>query len=134
MDRIILSGIEAYAYGGVTAAEQQIGQRYRVHLTMEANLSAPGRSDALADTIHYGHVHAAVIEALRGRPFNLIEAAAERIAQQVLQDFPVESVTVMLEKLLPPIDGVVASAAVEITRRSAPRQPEEKETGHDEPD
>jgi dihydroneopterin aldolase len=127
MDRIILRGIEAYAYGGVTDAERQIGQRYRVEIMMEADLSAAKMSDAIEDTIHYGEVHAAVIETLRARPFNLIEAAADRIARRILDGFPVQSVTVRLEKLLPPIDGVVASAAVEMTRRSAAGQPEDKE-------
>lgn len=113
----MLSDIEVYAYGGVTEAERQIGQRYRVQVVLDADLSAAGASDALADTIHYGHVYEAVAEALRGRPFNLIEAAAERVARGILARFPVEAATIRLEKLLPPIDGVVASAAVEITRR-----------------
>ena len=47
----------------------------------------------------------------------LDRVAVERIAQQVLEAFPIESVTVRLQKLLPPIDGTVASAGVEITRR-----------------
>jgi dihydroneopterin aldolase len=116
MDRIMLDGIEVYAYGGVTESERRIGQRYRVHISMQTDISAAAQSDALADTIHYGEVHAAVVRALRERPFNLIEAAADRIARAVLQAFPVESVTVRLEKLLPPIDGIVATAAVELTR------------------
>jgi dihydroneopterin aldolase len=56
------------------------------------------------------------VASLRSRPFNLLESAADRIATVVLERFPVERVTVRLAKLLPPIDGVVASAAVEITR------------------
>jgi dihydroneopterin aldolase len=54
---------------------------------------------------------------MREQPFNLIESAADRVAGAVLAGFPVSQVTVRLAKLLPPIDGVVASAAVEITRR-----------------
>jgi len=117
VDRIILSGIEVYAYGGVTPAEREIGQRYRVSVAMETDLTAAASSDALADTIHYGEVYETVETALRERPFNLIEAAAERAARRILDRFPVESATIRLEKLLPPIDGVIAAAAVEITRR-----------------
>jgi dihydroneopterin aldolase len=116
MDRIILSGIEVYAYGGVTEAERRIGQRYRVTVTMETDLSWAGRSDAIEDTVHYGEVHDVVVDALRQKSFNLLEAAAERIAVRLIAEFRVESVAIRLEKLLPPIDGVVASAAVEISR------------------
>ncbi len=116
MDKIILSGIEFYAFGGVTEAERQIGQRYRAHVEMTIDLSRAAHSDSIADTIHYGQVYETVVHTAREQPFNLLESAAERIAQQILGRFPTQQVIVCLEKLLPPIDGVVASAAVEITR------------------
>lgn len=116
MDRIILSGIEFYAYGGVTDAEKQIGQRYRAQVELFADLSPAARSDDVSDTIHYGQVYEAVVAMSREQPFNLIEFAAGRIADRLLELFPAERATVRLEKLLPPIDGVVASAAVEISR------------------
>lgn len=116
-DRIVLSGIEIYAHGGVTEAERGIGQRYRVDLELHLDLAQPGHSDALGDTISYADVHDVAVRVIRDRPFNLIEAAAQRVATAVLDGFPVRTVTVRLAKLLPPIDGVVASAAVEITRR-----------------
>jgi dihydroneopterin aldolase len=118
-DRILLFGVEAYAYGGVTEAERQIGQRYRLDLELNLDLSRPGASDDLNDTVSYADVQRHAVEALRSRPFNLIESAATRIAGVLLDAFPVDGVTVRLHKLLPPIDGVVASAGVEISRRRA---------------
>jgi 7,8-dihydroneopterin aldolase/epimerase/oxygenase len=116
VDRIILAGIECYAHGGVSAAEKEVGQRYRVDLELGVDTRPAASSDAIEDAVHYGHVHDAVVASLRSRPFSLLESAADRIATVVLERFPVERVTVRLAKLLPPIDGVVASAAVEITR------------------
>ncbi len=116
MDKIILSGIEVYAHGGVTAAEKEIGQRYRVGVEMSIDLTAAARNDSIADTIHYGEVYETVIAIMRERSFNLLESVTSRIAEVLLQRFALEQVTVRLEKLLPPIDGVVASAAVEISR------------------
>lgn len=116
MDRIILSGIELYAFGGVSEAERQIGQRYQVDVELHLDLAKPGRTDALADTVNYAEVHASTVRALRERPFNLIEHGAARMVESLLQRFPVDAVTVRLRKLQPPIDGVVASAGVEITR------------------
>lgn len=48
---------------------------------------------------------------------DLIERAAERVAEAVLADFPVEAVTVLLKKPRAPIAADFAYVAVEITRR-----------------
>jgi dihydroneopterin aldolase len=116
VDAIILSGIECFAHGGVSSSEREVGQRYRIDLELAADTRPAAVSDSIEDAIHYGHVHDAAVRSLRSRPFNLLESAADRIAASILEQFPVERVTVRLSKLLPPIDGVVASAAVEITR------------------
>jgi dihydroneopterin aldolase len=113
---MVLAGIEVFAHGGVSAAEKEIGQRYRVDVTLELDLTRPSKTDALEDTIDYGLVHAAVVETLRAGAFNLLETAASRIVDRLLDEYPIDRAVVRLEKLLPPIDGVVASAAVEIAR------------------
>lgn len=117
VDRIILTGVETYAYGGVTEGERAIGQRYRLSIELVVDLSRAAQSDRVEDTVSYADVHAVAVSALRERPFNLIECAAGRVADEILGRFPVTEVSVRLAKLLPPIDGVVAEAAVEITRR-----------------
>ncbi|HLJ67614.1 MAG TPA: dihydroneopterin aldolase [Chloroflexota bacterium] len=115
----MLNGIEFYAYGGVTEEERRIGQRYRADVVMELDLQPAMSSDAIEDTIHYGRVCELVVDAARRRPFKLIEGAAGRIVERLLEESAATRVTVRLAKLLPPIDGVVASAAVEITRSRA---------------
>lgn len=120
MDRIILAGIEVYAFGGVSEAERSIGQRYRIDLEVDLDLSLPARTDRVQDTVSYADMHAVVVEVMRERPFHLIESAAGRIAERILEHFSADTVQVRLAKLHPPIDGVVASAAVEITRRREP--------------
>lgn len=115
-DRIVVSGIEVYAYGGVTEGERHIGQRYRLDLELAFDTAPAGRSDDLNDTVSYAAAHDLAVAAMRERPFNLVEAAAERVAQALLRELPVGAVRVRLVKLLPPVDGVVAAAGVEITR------------------
>jgi dihydroneopterin aldolase len=119
-DRIILSGIQFYAWGGVTEQERAIGQSYRLDLQLVTDLTVAGEKDAIEDTVHYGQVHDLAVRSVRAASFKLLESAASRIAAEVLREFPVESVTVRLAKLHPPIDGVVAEAAVEITRTHGP--------------
>ena len=38
MDKIRIQGIETYAHGGVSPAEQEVGQRYRVNVQLELDL------------------------------------------------------------------------------------------------
>jgi dihydroneopterin aldolase len=121
MDRIILSGIEVYAYGGVSDTERRVGQHYSVDVSLELDLGPAARTDAIEHTVHYGHVHDTVVETIRESPFNLLENVAARIADRILRRFPADVVTIRIQKLLPPIDGVVASAAVELSRRRSPR-------------
>jgi dihydroneopterin aldolase len=115
-DRILLTGVQTYAYGGVSEEERHVGQRYQLDLELWLDLSRAGESDDLADTVSYAEVHDAAVGVMRRAPFSLIEFAAARVADGILDSFPVEGVTVRLTKLSPPIDGVVEGASVEITR------------------
>jgi dihydroneopterin aldolase len=119
-DRILLSGVELFAHGGVTEEERRVGQRYRLDVELRLPLSAAAASDNLSETVSYAEVHDLSVSAIRERPFNLIESAAERVASVLLERFPVEGVTIRLTKLAPPVDGVVAGAAVEIVRDRRP--------------
>jgi dihydroneopterin aldolase len=117
-DRIILKGIQFYGYHGVPDAEQETGHRYEVDVTLEADLAGAAAGDDVAQTIDYGTVAQDVIALGTGRQFRLIEALAGALAEYTLQSQPrVDSVTVCVKKLLPPIAGVVEYAAVEFTRR-----------------
>ncbi|MGI8968302.1 MAG: dihydroneopterin aldolase, partial [Chloroflexota bacterium] len=107
MDHILLTGIEAFAWGGISAGERETGQRYRLDLDLHLDLAAAGVADDLSLTVSYAQVHDAAVAVLRERPFQLIESAAERIAARLLARFAVDEVTVRVTKLLPPIDGIV---------------------------
>ncbi len=117
-DRIILEGMRFYGFHGVNPEERVLGQEYLVDLTVEMDLGRAGRSDRLDDTISYARIYRAVREVMEGEPRNLLEAAAQSIADRVLSEFPVDSVVVRVKKPHPPIRGsVIESATVEIFRR-----------------
>ena len=117
-DRIVLEGMRFYGFHGVNPEERALGQEYLVDLTVELDLGRAGRSDHLKDTISYARIYRAVREVMEGEPRNLLEAAAQSIADRVLSDFPVESVSVRVKKPHPPIRGsIIEYATVEIFRR-----------------
>ena len=80
-----------FGYHGVHPEERMLGQRFVVDLQVYLDLRAPGRSDALQDTISYSDLHRIAKAVVEGEPHNLLESVAEAIAQQVLDSFSAEA-------------------------------------------
>ena len=117
MDRIVLEGMQFYGFHGVNAEEKSLGQPYVVDLAVEMDLSIPGKSDRLEDTVSYTHLYRSVRKVIEGESRNLLEAAAENVAIRILDEFPVKAVQVRVKKPRPPIKGsLVENAVVEIYR------------------
>ena len=117
-DRIVLEGMQFYGFHGVNPEEQALGQSYLVDLAVELDLTPAGRSDRLDDTVSYTHLYRAVQSVMEGESRNLLETAAQAIADQVLAQFPVDAVSVSVKKPRPPVRGsVIEHAMVEIYRR-----------------
>ena len=116
-DRIVLEGMQFYGFHGVNAEEKSLGQPYVVDLGVEMDLSIPGKSDRLEDTVSYTHLYRSVRKVIEGESRNLLEAAAENVAIRILDEFPVKAVQVRVKKPRPPIKGsLVENAVVEIYR------------------
>lgn len=118
MDKIMIRGLRVFAYHGVNPEEKEKGQPFELDITLEADLRRPrGESDALPDTINYAKVSKLVLRTMLAQKDNLIERAASRVAEAILQEFPVSAVTVLLKKPRAPIAADFDYVAVEITRR-----------------
>ncbi len=116
-DRIIIKGMQFYGFHGVNPEERTLGQPYEVDLEVELDLRPAGRSDNLEDTVSYTKLYRVAQGVMEGQPKSLLEAAAETIAQQTLEQFPVNAVRVRVRKPRPPIRGSSSDhAGVEIHR------------------
>jgi dihydroneopterin aldolase len=110
-DCIILRGLVFYGYHGVNPEEQKLGQRFRVDLTLWADLQTAAASDDLADTISYAAVYEQVRAILEGPPSRLLEHVAGRIGQAMLAEPRVARVRVRILKLDPPIRAMATGTA-----------------------
>ena len=88
-DWIRLRGMTFYAYHGVLASEQELGQRFEVDVEMRLNLKPAGQSDDLDATVDYTRVYQIVREIVQGQSFKLLERLAETIANAYKGGFPV---------------------------------------------
>jgi 7,8-dihydroneopterin aldolase/epimerase/oxygenase len=118
MDKIFVNQMEFYGYHGVFPEETRLGQRFVVDLMVLVDLKKAGETDELEHSVNYGELFQVCKEIVEGKPYKLVEAIAEKIAESVLKQFNlVSEVTIKVIKPDPPIPGHYRSVAVEITRR-----------------
>jgi len=115
-DVIELTGIRALGTIGVLAEERERAQPFEVDLSIEVDLRAAGRTDALEDTIDYARPVAIVTAVIERGGYQLLERVAQRIADDILQIDGVKVVDVVVRKLRPPLPHDLASSAVRIRR------------------
>lgn len=116
MDRILLNGLAFFGRHGCHAAERELGQKFLVDIELECDLAAAGASDALEDTVDYVAIYNAAREIMEGKPAQLLESLAQRIADFALQDERVQSAWVRIRKPHVAIPGPLEYLGVEISR------------------
>ncbi|MFX3624180.1 MAG: dihydroneopterin aldolase [Ectobacillus sp.] len=117
MDKISVHEMEFYGYHGVFPEENKLGQRFKVDLTVELDLRKAGASDELAHSVNYAELYNVCKRIVEGKPYKLIEAVAEKIAADILIQYPlIQRCTIKVIKPDPPIPGHYREVAVEIMR------------------
>jgi len=112
---IEVRGLELRGFHGALEEEQREGQRFLFDVTVVAH-DAGVRSDQLADTVDYTAVVARIREISDGRRFNLIEALAATIADDLLERFPVSRVRVRVRKPEVQLDAPAEYTAATVER------------------
>jgi len=103
---------------GVLPHEREVPQPFEVDVEMGLDLRAAGESDDLDDTVNYAEVYDVVSTVLTVARKYLIEAIAEKIADDLLRDFDsLRWVRVTVHKPTAPIDGIFSDVGVTILRR-----------------
>lgn len=115
---IEVQGLELTGFHGATPDERKKGQRFLFDVWLVAH-DAGIRTDQLADTIDYTQVVACVREISDSHRFNLIEALAAAIADEIVERFDVSRVRVKVRKPEVQLEAPAehTSATVERARR-----------------
>jgi 7,8-dihydroneopterin aldolase/epimerase/oxygenase len=91
-----LEGLEVFGHHGATEEEQERGRTLLYDLRLEVSDAA--LSDRLEEAVDYDEVAAVVREVSGGRRFNLLEALAAAVADEISERFDVERVRVRVRK------------------------------------
>jgi dihydroneopterin aldolase len=118
-DRIEIRGLRLLGTHGVLAEERSRPQPFEVDVDMALSTAAAGASDDLTDTVDYAEVVGRVSAVVDGpTSYLLLEALAAAMADEVLAaDSRIESVTLSVRKLQPPLPADLSTVGVRITRR-----------------
>lgn len=117
VDVIELRGLQVVGICGALPEERERAQPLEIDLDVEADLSAAGWSDDLADTIDYGALCDVVTAVVSEGEPQLLEHLAAKIAGAVINvDARVLAVTVSVRKLRPPVPHALATSGVRIRR------------------
>ena len=116
-DAISITGLEFYAYHGASDQEQRVGHRYRVDARLTVDTRPAAASDRLSDTVNYAAIAERIVQVGTGAQYRLLEALAGRLVAVIFAEFPsVQEITLRVQKVCPPMNAIVASVGVEITR------------------
>lgn len=117
MDEIRIDNLEVYGGHGVHADEKRTGQPFFVNAVLYTDIRQAGETDELTHTTHYGQVCRLIHKLLREKKYDLLEAAAEHTAEQILLQFPrVVSLDLEIRKPRAPIGLPFDSVSVKIHR------------------
>ena len=97
---------------GVHDWEREIEQTLVFAVDMAADVAKAAASDHISDALDYSAVAQTVTDVVTQGEFQLIETAAERVARQLLADYPLGWVRVEVAKPLSR-DGYTAAVTVE---------------------
>lgn len=113
---IELENMEFQAFHGCYPLERVVGNRFRVSVSIEADLSLAARTDQVADTINYLDVFETV-RAQMEIESHILEHVCTRIIEAIYARFPLsQKVKVKLSKMAPPLGGKIERVSVTIEK------------------
>jgi len=118
MDRMYIKDLQVYGFHGVNQEEKNMGQRFLISLELFISLNEAGESDDLDKTVNYAELCCGVEEEFKKEKYDLIETAAEKVAQFILLNHKlINRVKVKIKKPWAPIGKPLDYAAIEVDRK-----------------
>ena len=117
MDRINIKNLEVFAWHGVAAEENVLGQMFVISAALYMDLRKAGNSDDLDNSIDYCRVCREITGFVGGNTFSLIETVAEKLAEKLLIDNRgLKRIWLEIKKPQAPIGAHLETVSVEIER------------------
>ena len=118
MDKILIRNLKIFAYHGVMEEEKANGQYFIFDIDAIVDISEPCESDSVEDTVNYALMVEQITKTFTSQKDDLIERAAQRVAQELFVSFDkISELRILLKKPDAPIDADFDWVGVEIHRK-----------------
>jgi len=114
MITVEVRGLRLFGRHGIHAQEKENGQDFL--FDVELDVGERGSSDRLEDAVDYRNVALTVAEVSDARSFDLLEALATAVADELLHRFAPERVVVRVVKPAVKPGGLDGTAGVSVSR------------------
>lgn len=117
MDEIRIDNLMVRAFHGVYDDEKEKGQRFYINAVLYTDTRTAGVTDELEASTDYGQVCSTIGKSMTRKNYNLIETAAEHVAEDILTGFPlIKAVDIEIRKPEAPVPMEFESISVKIHR------------------
>ena len=114
MAKLVIEGMEFFAFHGCYKEEQQSGGNFSVDVQVDLPGEDTGKTDELEDTVNYEDVYR-ITKEIMGQPVRLIEHLAHRILSTLKSELGREgNWMVRVHKHSPPLAGEVDQTYIEL--------------------
>jgi len=100
LDKIHIEQLDVYTRVGVPEEERAKPQRLTVNISLWPYQQTSDLADHIGRTVNYSAVADETKNFLRDQSVKLIETLAERLANHLLKNFPIQKVTIELRKFV----------------------------------
>jgi len=98
VDTIELRGIRVFGRHGANPGEKDVPQPFDIEISLDVDLAAARRSDALVDTIDYDSLHKKIVAIVRDRSYDLLERLGQDMLDAILADPRIVRASVQIGK------------------------------------
>lgn len=117
MDKILIKGLNLFAYHGVNPEEKENGQNFILDIELSVNMNRAFQTDNVEDTVSYAKVVKTVRRVFTAEKYDLIERCAYVVCNAILEEYPdVFTVELTLKKPQAPVSAEFDYMGVHITR------------------
>jgi len=117
LDRIRIKDLQIYGYHGVNVQEKEMGQMFLISTDVFFDMRKAGLNDNINETVNYAQLCLDIEKEFNKKKHDLIETAAERLAESILEKYDVvEKITIEIKKPWAPIGKSLNYASVRIER------------------
>lgn len=98
MSKIFIEKLVLKGKHGVSDREREVAQEFHIDISIEADTETAGKTDNISDTVNYKDFVEIAKRIVEGPSMHLVETLAQKIADGILADNRVESVSVTIRK------------------------------------